>query len=149
MRVVNHTGAMNMRRTFLKLAAACALSALSLTAVIAQSASGDVSGQWDGGWEGAGGAGSFKITLTRGSDGKLSGGVSVGQDSGDYKATFTSVTVEGNTITAKYDYTPDPQAEIALTGTMEGNTLKGAWKMLPKGQEMELAAGTWSVTKTN
>lgn len=142
-----------MRRTFLRTVAAVVIAAVGVTAIgattmIAQAATeADVSGEWDGGWEGAGGSGTFKLTLLRGADGKLSGGVSVGQADGDYKATFTSVSLVDGKLVAKYDYTPDPQAEIALTGTVTGTTLKGEWKMLPKGQEMEMAAGTWNVTK--
>lgn len=138
-----------MRHSLLKFLAAFAVALGSAGALIANAASGaDIAGEWDGGWEGAGGSGTFKLTLTPGADGKLSGGVSVGQADGDYKATFTSVAIVDGKLIAKYDYTPDPQAEIALTGTFEGATLKGEWKMLPKGQEMELAAGTWNVTKT-
>jgi len=137
-----------MRRTILKVFAAAVFAGAGFTALLVHAASdAALNGEWDGSWEGAGASGSFKLTLVRDGDGKLTGGVSVGQDTGDYKATFSSVVFVDNKLVAKYDYTPDPQAEIALSATLDGNSLKGEWKMLPKGQEMELAAGTWNVAK--
>ncbi|HEY8538493.1 MAG TPA: hypothetical protein VIL28_06475, partial [Steroidobacteraceae bacterium] len=44
-------------------------------------------GSWTGTWEGAGSGGNFNITLTN-DGGKLGGKVDVGQDTGDYSATF-------------------------------------------------------------
>jgi hypothetical protein len=104
-------------------------------------------GTWKGTWEGGGASGRFDLTLTQGADGKLSGGVSVGSDTGDYESKFSSVAITGNKLTAKYDYTPDAQAEIALTATLEAANAKGTWSMLPKGQATELASGTWTVAK--
>ena len=117
-------------------------------AVAADSASGsEYVGTWVGTWEGAGGAGRFELTLTKGADGKVTGGVSVGQDTGDYVAKFTSVAFNGNALTARYSYTPDEQADIAVTAAFEGNVAKGAWTMVPKGQDTAMANGTWTVTK--
>ena len=103
-------------------------------------------GNWSGSWEGGGGTGRFDLKLNR--DGTaLSGGVSVGSDQGDYEATFTSVAIDGNKLTARYDYTPDPQAEIVLSATFDGNAAKGTWGMVPKGQNTPGLEGTWTVTK--
>lgn len=103
-------------------------------------------GAWTGTWEGAGSGGSFKITLTD-SEGKLGGKVDVGQDTGDYTATFSTASLEGGTFKARYEYTPDPQAEIILEGTFAGNEGKGTWAMVQKGGNEPFFTGTWQVTR--
>jgi hypothetical protein len=106
-------------------------------------------GLYKGNWEGAGAAGRFDITITKGADGKLSGGVSVGQDGGDYEAKFTSVVVENGELKARYTYTPDEQADIVLSGKQAGGALSGSWSMVAKGQGVEGAqlSGTWTAKK--
>jgi hypothetical protein len=117
-------------------------------AVAADSASGsEFIGTWNGTWEGSGGSGRFDLTLTKGADGKVEGGVSVGSDTGDYVAKFISVSFNGNAMTARYSYTPDEQADIAVTATFEGKVAKGTWSMVPKGEDTAMATGTWTVTK--
>jgi hypothetical protein len=118
-------------------------------AIAADSAGSENAGVWKGTWEGAGGAGRFDLTLDKGADGKVTGGVSVGADAGDYVSKFTALSFDGNKLTARYAYTPDEQADIAVTATFEGNVAKGTWAMVPKGQgqDQALANGTWTVTK--
>jgi len=116
-------------------------------AMAADSAGAEYAGAYGGTWEGAGGAGRFDLTLTKGTDGAMSGGVSVGADTGDYVAKFVALSFAGNKLTARYSYTPDEQADIALTATFEGNVAKGTWALVPKGQEQAMANGTWTVTK--
>jgi hypothetical protein len=103
-------------------------------------------GFWSGNWEGAGAGGRFDISLTKTGD-ALAGGVDVGQDTGDYKASFTTATLEGGKFKARYDYTPDPQAEIVLEGTFEGSGGAGTWTMVQKGGTEPFAAGSWTVKK--
>jgi hypothetical protein len=132
------------------LAMVTVLAAFSLwfgLAIAADSAGAEYAGAYGGTWEGAGGAGRFDLTLTKGADGTLSGGVSVGADAGDYVAKFVALSFAGNKLTARYSYTPDEQADIAITATFEGNVVKGTWAMVPKGQEQAMANGTWTVTK--
>lgn len=107
------------------------------------------SGRWKGSWQGGGAGGRFELTLEQAADGKWSGGVSVGQESGDYVASFESATVEAGELRARYAYTPDAQADIVLTGKLQEGGLAGAWSMVPKGQEpaQAFAAGTWKVAK--
>src|SRR5947207_1665586 len=62
-------------------------------------------GTWIGTWEGAG-TGTFELTLEKDSDGALGGRVSVTGEP-TYKATFKSVTFNGNKMTVKYDFPPD------------------------------------------
>jgi hypothetical protein len=106
-------------------------------------------GTYKGSWEGGGGAGRFDITVTKGADGKLSGGVSVGQDGGDYEAKFTSAVIEGGELKARYSYTPEAQADIVLTGKSVGGVLSGTWAMVEKGAGAEGAqlTGTWTAKK--
>ena len=106
-------------------------------------------GQWKGTWEGGGATGRFEITIEKGADGKLSGGVSVGQDTGDYVAKFTSVTIEDGALRVRYAYTPDEQADILLSGKAKDGGLAGEWTMVAKGAgaDNSFAAGTWTVKK--
>lgn len=99
-------------------------------------------GTWKGTWEGGGAGGSLVLTI-----GVETGDVSVGQDAGDYVSKFTAVSTTGNRFTARYPYTPDPQADIILTGTFEGNSASGDWNMVPKGEDASFATGTWTVTR--
>jgi hypothetical protein len=137
-----------MRRQFLAMIGMVAVLGAGVGISSAADSGGkEYVGTWVGTWEGAGGAGRFELTLAAGADGKVTGGVSVGQDTGDYVAKFVSVSFEGNKLTARYSYTPDEQADIAVTATFEGKNAKGAWNMVPKGQETAMASGTWTVTK--
>jgi hypothetical protein len=104
-------------------------------------------GTWPGTWEGSAASGRFDLTLERGGDGKLAGGVSVGQPMGDYVAKFKSVSFEGNKMSARYDYTPDTQAEIVLTATFADGGASGTWSAVPQGQQTVLDSGTWKVAK--
>jgi hypothetical protein len=103
-------------------------------------------GKWSGTWEGSG-SGRFELILERGSDGQVTGGVDVGSDPGDYTAKFKALSFEGNTMTARYDYPLDEQADIALTATFETGKAGGTWSLVPKGQDMVMANGTWNVAK--
>lgn len=106
----------------------------------------DLMGLWNGTWEGGGAGGRFDLTLTK--DGAAIGGkVDVGQDTGDYTAQFSTASLEGNKLKARYDYTPDPQAEIVLEGAFDGAEGKGTWTMVQKGGTDAFAAGTWAVKK--
>ena len=137
-----------MRKYVLAMTAVLAVFGVSVgLAIAADSAGAEYVGVWNGTWEGAGGAGRFDLTLEKGADGKVTGGVSVGADAGDYVAKFTAISFAGNQLTARYSYTPDEQADIAVTATFEGKVAKGTWAMVPKGQDQAMANGTWTVTK--
>jgi hypothetical protein len=118
------------------------------TLAIAQDA-GQFAGAWKGTWEGGGAGGKIEVNLQRAAEGKLSGGVSVGQDDGDYVAKFTSAVVEGGELKARYAYTPDEQADILLTAKLQDDGLSGTWTMVAKGggADTAFAAGTWTAKK--
>ena len=103
-------------------------------------------GTWNGSWEG-GGTGRFDLTIEKGSDGQPTGGVSVGTDQGDYTAKFKQLSFEGQNMKGRYEYTPDPQADIIVTGTFNGSAAEGAWSLVQKDGDQSFAAGTWKVTK--
>jgi hypothetical protein len=137
-----------MRRQFLAMSAVLAFGVCFGIATAADSPSGaEFIGTWKGTWEGGGGTGRFDLTLAAGADGKVSGGVSVGSDAGDYVAKFVSLSFSGNSLTARYSYPPDEQGDIALTATFDGKVAKGTWSLVPKGQDTAMANGTWTVTK--
>jgi hypothetical protein len=90
----------------------------------------------------------FDLTFARGSDGKLAASVSVGSDMGDYNAKFSNVTFTGDKLAGAYDYTPDPQGEVTITGAFDPKNATGTWSLGAKGQSGGQAiAGTWKVSK--
>ena len=103
-------------------------------------------GTWSGSWEGMGASGGFEVTLEKGKDGAVSGGVSVTGEP-TYKAKFTSLSFDGKKMTAKYDFTPEPAAEVVLTIVFDGNTAKGPWSLREKATGNEAATGSITMTK--
>jgi hypothetical protein len=105
-------------------------------------------GSWKGTWEGGGAGGRFDLSLSRDSEGKLTGSVSVGSDMGDYNAKFSKVSLTAGKLAGAYDYPPDPQGEIILTGSFDPKNATGTWSLGAKGQSGGQAiAGTWKVSK--
>ena len=107
-------------------------------------ASNDVLGTWSGTWDGAG-SGGFELTLEKGDDGKLKGNVSVTGEP-TYKAILRTVSLDGNKMSAEYDFTPDPQLEVILKTTFDGKKASGTWSARQKGGT-ELATGNLSLAK--
>lgn len=103
-------------------------------------------GTWNGTWEG-GGTGRFDLTIEKGGDGQPAGGVSVGTDQGDYTAKFKQLSFEGQNMKARYEFPPDPQADIIVTGVFNGGAAEGTWSLVPKDGDQSFAAGTWKVAK--
>ena len=103
-------------------------------------------GTWSGTWDGAGSGGGFELTLEQAKDGPLTGKVAVTGEPA-YKATLRSLVFDGKRMTAKYDFTPDDSAEVALAGTFEGNKATGTWSLAAKGTDNAVASGTWTVNK--
>jgi hypothetical protein len=116
---------------------------------VAAAADGDqYIGSWKGTWDGAGAGGRFDLMFTRGSDGKIAASVSVGTDMGDYTAKFSTVTLTGDKLTGAYDYPPDPQGEVTVTGSFDLKSAMGTWSLGAKGQPGgQSVAGTWKVVK--
>ncbi len=105
-------------------------------------------GTWKGTWEGAGAGGRFDLTFIRGGDGKLAASVSVGTDMGDYNAKFSTMSLTGDKLAGAYDYPPDPQGEVTITGSFDPKSAAGTWSLGAKGQPGGQAiAGTWKVSK--
>jgi hypothetical protein len=102
-------------------------------------------GTWSGSWEGNG-TGGFELTLEKGKDGAPGGKVSVTGEP-TYNATLKTLKVEGQKLTATYDFPPDDSLEVALTATFDGDTAKGTWSARGKNGGSELATGTWTVKK--
>ena len=117
-----------------------------LLMLLMQAASGDpYVGTWAGTWDGSG-TGQFELTLEK-KDGAPAGRVDVTTDGGNYSAELKAVVVEGKQITAKYDFPLDTSAEVVMKATFEERSAKGTWSLRPKGQEAELAGGTFTVTR--
>jgi hypothetical protein len=113
----------------------------------AQSTSGSqYAGTYAGTWDGPA-TGTFELTLAGGRDGAIGGKVVVTGEGSDYNAELKEVVFDGNKMTAKYDFPPDPSGEIILAATFDAGTAKGTWSLRSKQQHDELVAGTWTVTK--
>lgn len=104
-------------------------------------------GTWAGSWEGAGQSGKIEITVTKDEGGKLAGKVAATTEGGDYTAKFTSLAIDANKLTAKYDFPADEQAEVVLEATLDAASVKGTWSLRPKGQTSESVGGSWTATK--
>ena len=102
-------------------------------------------GTWAGTWDGSG-SGTFELTLDK-KDGSAAGRVAVSTDGGNYTADLKTVAIDGNKLTAKYDFPLDPSAEVAVAATFDDRSAKGTWSLRPKGQDTEIAGGTWAVEK--
>src|SRR5262249_8940601 len=98
-----------------------------------------------GTWEGPG-TGQFELTIDKGKDGPT-GKVAVTTDGGNYNADVTSIVFDGNKMTAKYDFPLDPSAEVSIAATFDAGAAKGTWALRAKGQNDELASGTFTTTK--
>ncbi len=105
-------------------------------------------GGWSGSWQATGSSGGgFELTLEKNKDGAVAGKVSVTGEP-TYKASFKTLSFDGNKMNAKYDFPPsEADAEIWLTATFEGNKASGTWSLRVKADGSEAAAGSWSVTK--
>jgi hypothetical protein len=129
------------------------LLASAVPAVSAQDAAPPAAGDrylgvWSGSWDGAGSGGGFELTLQHEKDKPLAGKVSVtGEPS--YAAALASVTFDGAKMTAKYDFTPEPSAEVVLTATFEGDTATGSWSLREKASGNEVASGGWKVKRAD
>ena len=53
---------------------------------------------------------------------------------GDYNAKFSTVTVTGDKLAGAYDYPPDPQGEVTITGSFDPKNAIGTWSLGAKGQ---------------
>jgi hypothetical protein len=57
------------------------------------------------------------------------------------------VTIEGNKLSAVYDFPAADGAEVVLAATFEGNACKGTWVLREKANGNPALDGTWSVAK--
>src|SRR5262249_7587886 len=132
------------RRLALLVLIFCGFSAAARAAV--QSSGGDqYAGTWAGTWDGAG-SGEFELTLEK-KDGALTGRVAVTTEAGPYTADLKTVSFDGAKMNARYDFPLDAGGEVIIAATFESTSAKGTWSLRPKGQESEIAGGTWTVTK--
>jgi hypothetical protein len=113
---------------------------------VPQTTDADRTGTWTGTWEGAGATGGFELTLEKPKDGPLGGRVSVTGEP-TYKATLRTVAIEGDKLSATYDFPATEGAEVVLAATFDGNTCKGTWVLREKASGTAAVEGTWTVAK--
>ena len=103
---------------------------VSTTSSGAQSATADqYVGTYAGTWDGAG-TGNFELTIVKDKDGAPGGKVAVTSDNGNYDAELKAVAIDGNKMTAKYDFPLDPSAEVLVAATFDGGAAKGTWSLV-------------------
>ncbi len=103
---------------------------------IAVAADGDLYvGTWKGTWEGAGAGGRFRPDFRQGGR-RQACRQRFGRHRicGDYNAKFSTVTVTGEKLEGAYDYPPDPQGEVIITGSFDAKNATGTWSLGAKGQ---------------
>lgn len=123
------------------------LMSVLVFAAIASAAQKDFFGDWSGTWEGGGsGGGGFELTLEKGKDGAPTGRVSVTGEP-TYKATLKTVAIEGQKLTATYDFPADDSIEIALAATFDGDSVKGTWTARGKNGGSDMVSGGWTCKK--
>jgi hypothetical protein len=132
-------------RMLLAVVAACTIAAAGTSARQMTKADDHV-GSWAGTWDGAG-SGDFELTIDKTREGKATGRVAVTTEGGNYTADLTAIAFNGTKMTGKYDFPLDAGSEVILAATFEGTAAKGTWSLRPKGQETEVAGGTWTVKK--
>ncbi len=109
-------------------------------------------GKWNGTYRGENALGRFVLTLERGSDGTLTGSITVSDDAGgaaDYTSTLKSAAFAGNSFSAAYEPPGDGQTEVSLKGVFNPTGADGDWSVNAKAQPAAaaLAMGTWKVVK--
>jgi hypothetical protein len=108
-------------------------------------AQAETTGTWAGTWDGAG-SGNFELTLDK-KDGAPAGRVAVTTDGGNYTADLKGIAFAGSKMTATYDFPLDTSAEVAIATTFEAKDAKGTWSLRPKGQDAEIAGGTFALSR--
>src|SRR5262245_18818749 len=103
-------------------------------------------GTWSGTWDGAG-SGNFELTIDKTKEGAPVGRVAVTTDGGNYNADLKSIAFDGAKMSAKYEFPLDTSAEVIVGVTFDAANAKGTWSLRPKGQDAEVAGGTFSVAK--
>ena len=101
----------------------CVLILGATVTAVQQTADADRTGTWTGTWEGGGGTGGFELTLEKPKDGPLAGRVSVTGEP-TYKATLKTVSIEGNKLSAVYDFPAAEGAEVVLAGNIRGQRVQ-------------------------
>ena len=103
-------------------------------------------GTWTGTWDGAGSGGGFELTLEKDKNNAITGRVSVTGEP-TYKATLKAIAFDGNKMTAKYEFTPDPRAEVRLATTFDRDKATGTWSLRDAASGDEVASGSWTVSR--
>lgn len=103
-------------------------------------------GAWAGSW-GGGSSGSFEMTITKDTDGKLGGSITPKPEGGEsYTASFKSVALAEGKVTMKLA-DPSDEAEITLEATLDGSALKGTYSVRVKADGSEVDRGTITASK--
>jgi len=103
-------------------------------------------GAWAGTWTG-GSNGSFEMTITKDTQGKLGGSVTPKPEGGEsYTVSFKSVTLADGKVTMKLS-DPSDEAEITLEATLDGSALKGTYLVRVKADGNEVDRGTITANK--
>jgi hypothetical protein len=107
----------------------------------------DLVGLWAGRYDGAGGGGTFEMTVTKDAQGKLGGNVTPKADSGEqYTVPLTSVQFADGKATIKCPESSG-EAEVTVEVTIEGTAMKGTFIVRAKADGTEVDRGTVTASK--
>lgn len=127
---------------------ALALSCLAAMPVLRATSSPDgFVGTWSGTYAGDA-TGRYSMAITQDKAKTLGGTITISPDGGEgYTATFKSVTAEGKSLKIAYDSPGGEMSEVRLEAALDGQTLEGAWKVLPAGGGDAVSRGTFTGTR--
>lgn len=103
-------------------------------------------GTWTGTWDGGGASGPYELTLERQNDGSTVARVTVTGDPA-YMAMLPQVSFDGSKMTATYDFPPQPETEVVLVTSFDGNAATGTWSLREKATGFEVVNGHVNVTR--
>ncbi len=133
-----------MRHVMLVVAVAL-ISAVALPSAQGPAAKDPIVGSWAGTYDGDG-AGKFTMSISRDAAQQLGGTLeAMPNDGGSFTVTFKSIVVDGSKVTLAYD-SPGDGGVVTLDATLDGTTLKGAWKSVD-GSGAVVASGTFTSAK--
>ena len=134
-------------RHILLVVAVALISAASLPLAQGTGTSKDpLAGSWSGTFEGDS-SGTFTMSIGRDESKNLGGTIEVVPEIGEgYSAQFRTVDIDGNIVTLTYDLTGEG-AKVQLDGTLDGKTLKGAWKVTDTATNSVTSSGNFTSSK--
>ena len=119
---------------------------LSLFIVLSCLLAADVAGDYKGTWTGAA-TGEFRMSLTSGGNGEMSGNVVFTMGNDEVKTKVTSVKVDGNKLDMTYQFDlQGTELQSKIVGELKGKSFEGAYKTTTVADGSPVDEGTWKAS---